>query len=169
MRARERSRIAGLLAAGVALTGALTAGLLTGPALAEPSEQPDPTDRQVATGLLVPGTPCTSSARACVDLASRSSWLFEAGRVVAGPVTMRPGDPEAPTPTGTFAVQWKAEQWTSRERLTQMPWSVFFAQGGIAFHQGDLSTPSAGCVKLAEADARQWFGHLQVGDQVQIH
>lgn len=139
MRARGRSRIVGLLVAGVALSGAL-AGLVVGPALAEPSEQPDPTDRQVATGSLV-----------------------------AGPVAMRPGDPEAPTPTGTFAVQWKAEQWTSREQLTQMPWSVFFAQGGIAFHQGDLSTPSAGCVKLGESDARQWFENLQVGDQVQIH
>lgn len=168
MRARGRSRIVGLLVAGVALSGVL-AGLVVGPALAEPSEQADPTDRQVATGSLVAGTPCTSSARACVDLASRSTWLIEAGQVVAGPVAMRPGDPEAPTPTGTFAVQWKAEQWTSRERLTQMPWSVFFAQGGIAFHQGDLSTPSAGCVKLGESDARQWFENLQVGDQVQIH
>ncbi|MEJ8280703.1 L,D-transpeptidase [Pseudonocardia spirodelae] len=136
----------------------------------EPSGEPAATVAPApATGDLVAGTPCTSSARACVDLATRRAWLFEDGKFAAGPVPMRPGPPEAPTPTGTFAVQWKAEQWTSRERLTQMPWSVFFADGGVAFHQGDLDEPSAGCVKLGEADAQRWFDYLQVGDQVQVH
>jgi lipoprotein-anchoring transpeptidase ErfK/SrfK len=65
-------------------------------------------------------------------------------------------------------VQWKAEQYTSREYLTQMPYSVFFADGGIAFHEGRQDTPSAGCVKLLHDDAVAWFGHLAVGDEVQI-
>ena len=38
-----------------------------------------------------------------------------------------------------------------------MPWSVFFADGGIAFHEGDPDTFSAGCVKLDEEDARAFF------------
>jgi hypothetical protein len=50
-----------------------------------------------------------------------------------------------------------------------MPYSVFFADGGIAFHEGRQDTYSGGCVKLTHDDAVAWFGYLQVGDQVQIH
>jgi len=117
----------------------------------------------------VAGTPCTATARACVDLDERRAWLIDAGKIVRGPVTIRHGDTADPTPKGTFHVQWKAEQYTSREYLTQMPYSVFFADGGIAFHEGAQDTPSAGCVKLEHEDAKAWFAFLQVGDEVQIH
>ncbi|GAA2879842.1 hypothetical protein GCM10010472_42170 [Pseudonocardia halophobica] len=116
----------------------------------------------------VAGTPCTATARACVDVAGRKAWLMDGGTVVRGPVQVQTGDQEDPTPLGTFSVQWKAEQYTSREYLVQMPYSVFFAPGGIAFHQGRQDTPSAGCVKLLEADAKAFFTHLQVGDEVQV-
>lgn len=116
----------------------------------------------------VAGTPCTATARACVDVAGRKAWLMDGGTVVRGPVQVQTGDREDPTPLGTFSVQWKAEQYTSREYLVQMPYSVFFAPGGIAFHQGRQDTPSAGCVKLLEADAKAFFTHLQVGDEVQV-
>lgn len=148
----------------IALAGAVTAGV----AVAEPDPQAE-ARAQTATGPLVAGTPCTSSARACVQLATRQTWLIEDGRIAFGPVSMRPGDAQDPTPRGTFGVQWKAEKWTSREHLTQMPYSVFFAEGGVAFHQGAMDTPSAGCVKLDEANARHYFDTLQVGDQVQVH
>jgi lipoprotein-anchoring transpeptidase ErfK/SrfK len=116
----------------------------------------------------VAGTPCTATARACVDVAGRKAWLMDGGTVVRGPVQVQTGDREDPTPLGTFSVQWKAEQYTSREYLVQMPYSVFFAPGGVAFHQGRQDTPSAGCVKLLEADAKAFFTHLQVGDEVQV-
>ncbi len=48
-----------------------------------------------------------------------------------------------------------------------IPW-VFFAAGGIAFHEGRQDTNSAGCVKLVREDAQEFFEYLQVGDQVQI-
>jgi lipoprotein-anchoring transpeptidase ErfK/SrfK len=117
----------------------------------------------------VRGTPCTPTARACVDLSGRAAWLIDAGNVVRGPVPIMTGDRDDPTPLGTFRVQWKAEQYTSREYLVQMPYSVFFADGGIAFHEGSHDTPSAGCVKLNHDDAVAWFNFLQVGDEVQIH
>jgi lipoprotein-anchoring transpeptidase ErfK/SrfK len=117
----------------------------------------------------VPGTPCTAAARACVALNERRAWLLDAGKVVRGPVPIQHGDVKDPTPRGTFEVQWKAEQYTSREYLTQMPYSVFFAEGGIAFHEGAQGNPSAGCVKLGPEDARAFFYFLQVGDEVQIH
>ncbi|GAY10689.1 L,D-transpeptidase [Pseudonocardia sp. N23] len=114
-------------------------------------------------------TPCTATARACVDLASRTAWLLDGDRIVRGPVAMQHGGSEYPTPTGTFTVQWKAEQYTSREFGTPMPYSVFFAPGGVAFHEGRQDTPSAGCVKLVLDDAKAWYSYLQVGDEVQVH
>ena len=49
-----------------------------------------------------------------------------------------------------------------------MPYSVFFADGGIAFHEGRQDTASGGCVKLGHDDAVAWFAYLQVGDEVQV-
>lgn len=150
------------------------------PEQAEEESEPEPTRERAAVPSvavpvqapvapsLVPGTPCTTAARACVDLESRTAWLFEQGRIRRGPVSVQIGDEIDPTPHGTFTVEWKAEQWTSREFLTQMPYSVFFAEGGIAFHEGAQDTNSAGCVKLVHADAVAFFEYLQVGDQVQI-
>jgi pimeloyl-ACP methyl ester carboxylesterase len=118
---------------------------------------------------LVPGTPCTATAKACVDIAEGRAWLFDDGNVTRGPVHIMTGDQDDPTPIGTFHVQWKAEQYTSRQYLVQMPYSVFFADGGIAFHEGRQDTPSGGCVKLGHEDAVAWFAYLQVGDEVQVH
>lgn len=123
---------------------------------------------RAAAPPLVAGTPCTATAKACVDLGARTAWLIENGAVRRGPVSVMIGDEIDPTPLGTFRVEWKAEQWTSREYLTQMPYAVFFAEGGIAFHEGPQDTNSAGCVKLTNADAQAWFAYLQVGDEVQI-
>ncbi|GAA5117462.1 L,D-transpeptidase [Pseudonocardia adelaidensis] len=136
----------------------------------KPTGQPAPGAPSGGGGPgLVAGTPCTATARACVALDDRQAWLIDSGNVVRGPVRIQHGDEEDPTPRGTFKVQWKAEQYTSREYLTQMPYSVFFADGGIAFHQGTQDTPSAGCVKLTREDAEAFFAFLQVGDEVQIH
>ncbi|WP_181784106.1 L,D-transpeptidase, partial [Pseudonocardia pini] len=110
----------------------------------------------------------TCSPTTPVDVAGRKAWLMDGGTVVRGPVAVQTGDAEDPTPLGTFAVQWKAEQYTSREYLVQMPYSVFFAPGGVAFHQGRQDTPSAGCVKLVQTDAQAFFAYLQVGDEVQV-
>lgn len=128
-----------------------------------------PPSAPVSRDGLVPATPCTPSARACVDAVARRAWLFDAGRVVRGPVEVMVGDREDPTPRGTFRVEWKAQQWTSREYLVEMPYSVFFAEGGVAFHQGDRSTPSGGCVKLSRHDAIAFFDYLEIGDEVQVH
>lgn len=129
----------------------------------------EPTTAVAARPDGVAGTPCTATARACVDLATRTAWLLDGDKVVRGPVAMQHGGSEYPTPTGTFTVQWKAEQYTSREFGTPMPYSVFFAPGGVAFHEGRQDTPSAGCVKLVMDDAKAWFSYLQVGDEVQVH
>jgi hypothetical protein len=123
---------------------------------------------------LVPGTPCSVAAKACVDLDAKRAWLIRDGRTVRGPVPIASGGPGAETPVGAFRVYRKHRDHYSQEfRLANgqpapMPWSVFFADGGIAFHAGNTARPSAGCIRLRPADAEAWFGHLQVGDRVQV-
>ncbi|WP_345412638.1 L,D-transpeptidase [Pseudonocardia xishanensis] len=167
MRRQVRGSVAGAVALGVVTALAVsTVGI--GAASAQEPARPLAAAAPAAYPGGVAGTPCTATARACVDVAGRKAWLMDGGKVVRGPVAVQTGDDEDPTPVGTFAVQWKAEQYTSREYLVQMPYSVFFAPGGVAFHQGGQDTPSAGCVKLVQADAQAFFAFLQVGDEVQV-
>ena len=164
-RIRARWRRPGVVA--LALAGALLGGAGLGLADTD-SQTPPPASTATPSGGPVPGTPCTSSADACVDLTSHTAWLLKNGQITRT-VAFLDGDPRTPTPPGTFAVDWKAQNYHSREYDAPMPFSVFFAPGGIAFHEGSLNNPSAGCVHLQRPDAIAFFDALQVGDQVQVH
>ncbi|HEX8518444.1 MAG TPA: L,D-transpeptidase [Pseudonocardia sp.] len=159
-----------------AITAAVVAGtgFLADNALADPAE-PSPAAVAARAQPLVPGTPCSVGARSCVDLDSQRAWLVADGKVVRGPVKIGSGGPGKETPLGhSFRVYLKdADRKSNEFKLANgapapMPWAVFFADGGIAFHAGDPARASAGCVRLAPADAKAWFDHLQVGDQVQV-
>ncbi len=124
---------------------------------------------QVSAPAAVAGTPCTDVARACVDLASGKAWLLEGATVVRGPVPISSGSPGHETPRGDFRVEWKNVNHRSAEfNEAPMPFAVFFAQGGIAFHEGNPSAPSAGCVRLARNDASAFYDFLVTDDPVQI-
>jgi lipoprotein-anchoring transpeptidase ErfK/SrfK len=104
-----------------------------------------------------------------VDLTDHLTWLQSDGRITYGPVPMEPGPPgtQRATPRGTFHVQWKAgPNYLSTEYDEPMPYAVFFAPGGIAFHGGSLTTPSHGCVHLDIGSARYYHDHLPVGAEV---
>ena len=119
---------------------------------------------------IVAGTPCSDTARACVDLVGLRAWLLRDGQVVRGPLPISIGGAGTATPTGTFSVEWKNKDHRSAEfNNAPMPFAVFFAPGGIAFHQGSLQTTSAGCIRLGRDDAAAFYDDLQVGDQVQVH
>ncbi len=119
---------------------------------------------------MVKGTPCTVTARACVDLAHNQAWLLHDGKITRGPVGISHGGQGKETPTGTFEVQWKDQNHKSAEfNNAPMPYAVFFADGGIAFHQGNPKNPSAGCVHLSASDAQAWYNDLEVGDEVEVH
>jgi hypothetical protein len=49
-----------------------------------------------------------------------------------------------------------------------MPNSVFFEPGGIAFHGGDPTRASAGCVHVPAPNDAIFFNTLSVGDEVQV-
>jgi lipoprotein-anchoring transpeptidase ErfK/SrfK len=90
------------------------------------------------------------------------------GTVTRGPVAITHGGTTNPTPTGTWPVAWKDQEHTSSIYGDSMPYSVFFAPGGIAFHEGKLNENSHGCVRLSMADAKAFFTTLPVGALVQV-
>ncbi|PZS29115.1 MAG: L,D-transpeptidase [Pseudonocardiales bacterium] len=120
------------------------------------------------------GTPCTTSARACVDLDDQRAWLAKDGKIIGGPVPISSGGQGKETPLGTFHVLYKDKDHASNEfplpngQPAPMPNSVFFEPGGIAFHTGSLRAQSSGCIHLANAAASRFFSHLSVGDGVQV-
>lgn len=117
----------------------------------------------------VAGTPCKATVSACVNLSSRRAWLISDGKVVFGPVSITSGKKGERTPVGMHEVLWKDAKHKSKEfDDAPMPWSVFFADGGIAFHTGSLRAQSSGCVHLSNAVAQKFFHFLEVGDLVQV-
>jgi lipoprotein-anchoring transpeptidase ErfK/SrfK len=114
---------------------------------------------------------CPAAAAACVDLADHLTWLQSDGHITYGPVQMEPGAPGTPeaTPRGTFRVQWKAVPgYISTEYGEPMPYAVFFAPGGVAFHGGSLTKPSHGCVHLDIGSAQYYHDHLPIGAEVVV-
>jgi lipoprotein-anchoring transpeptidase ErfK/SrfK len=175
----------GMLVALVAVLGALAAGSAAGPAAAPaplaapaieaaaviaPAPVPAPVAAPAAPAVpaLAAGTPCSSTADACVDLSSRRAWLLDgAGNVTYGPVGALGGTRRDPTPTGTFSVDYKDRDHVSNLYDADMPNSVFFAPA-IAFHQGSLSERSHGCIHLGRTASQRFFSNLSPGDTVQV-
>ncbi|AHH94263.1 hypothetical protein BC739_007163 [Kutzneria viridogrisea] len=116
-----------------------------------------------------PGTPCKATVAACVSKSQGKAWLIYNGQVLYGPVPMMPGKASAPTPVGMFQVLWKVQHDKSKEfNNAPMENSVYFTSGGVAFHEGSLSVPSAGCVHLTMAASAKFFANLDQGDPVQV-
>jgi lipoprotein-anchoring transpeptidase ErfK/SrfK len=135
------------------------------PSTPPPPPKPKPKPKPVAQGV-----PCKGSVRACVKLSSKKAWLLDsAGQVIVGPVPITSGKSGEATPTGMWSVLWKDKDHKSQEfDDAPMPYSVFFAPGGIAFHTGSLRAQSSGCVHLANSTAARFFSTLSVGDAVQV-
>ena len=124
----------------------------------------------------VEGTPCTKPVRVCVELKSQQAWLIDTtGAIMRGPVKVSSGGPGEETPVGSFTVLSKDKNHKSAEvkepdgQGAPMPYSVFFAKGGVALHGGSLTRASAGCVHLNDDDAIIFYNTLKIGDQVQVH
>jgi len=145
------------------------------PGIERPSPGPRAAQEATASGSPAPDPgarrSCPAAASACVDLSDQLTWLQSKGRITYGPVRMEPGPPGTrhATPRGTFRVLWKAGQgYISSEFHEPMPYAVFFAPGGIAFHGGSLTIPSHGCVHLGIGSARYYHDHLPIGAEVVV-
>ena len=49
-----------------------------------------------------------------------------------------------------------------------MPFSVYFTELGVAFHEGSLEDQSHGCIHLSNEDAVHFFDVLQPSDIVVV-
>ncbi len=112
---------------------------------------------------------CAPSARACVDIANQRTWLQDNGKITYGPVRMASGKPGQDTPKGFHHVNRKVRDEISYEfDNAPMPFATYFTYNGIAFHQGDPSIKSAGCIRMYRGDAQHYFNTLRIGDQVHV-
>ena len=114
------------------------------------------------------GPPCGTKAKACLKLSANTAWLMNHGKVTRGGVRVTVGKPAYPTPVGTFRVQYKDIDHYSKQFHGPMPYSVFFTNTGVAFHQGSLSKYSNGCVHLSAGASLKFFSSLDKGDEVQV-
>ena len=114
--------------------------------------------------------PCPREARACVDLDGRRSWLQNDGQEYYASGLIGPGKPGLETPRGTFYVNRKVKDEISWEfGNAPMPYATYFTNNGIAFHEGDPSYLSHGCVRMYHGDAERYFNDLQIGDMVYVY
>lgn len=142
------------------------------PGLIAARTAPAATAAENATDSTVDTGSCPKEARACVDLEGGRSWLQENGEVTYGPVASSGGGDtaETATPKGTFYVTRKVREEISHEfGDAPMPYSVYFTDTGVAFHEGEVGVPSAGCIHLSGPDAEEFFNELQVGDMVYVY
>ena len=159
IRAAAIAVLAGVSLAGVAVTG-MEKALQEQPA-------PPPAALPVPEAPVAALPPCRAAARACVQLRSASAWVGGMDGALVGPVPVRVGRADSPTPVGAFPVEAKRVDHVSSLDGTPMPFAVFFADD-VAFYQGDLTQPSAGSVRLPAGAAATFFEALGPGDLVQV-
>jgi hypothetical protein len=131
----------------------------------------------------VGGKKSSATKRIVVDLSSQRVEAFDgAARVFRFDCVT--GDSEHPTDRGAFRIREKYPSYRSRAYNVQMDYAMFFTEDGKALHQYHGPMPlslvrmarntvsdwfgSHGCVRLAEADAKQLFDWAPRGTVVQV-
>ncbi|MDX8037243.1 L,D-transpeptidase [Lentzea sp. BCCO 10_0856] len=130
------------------------------------SETPPPPPPPPAP--VVKPTPCTISDGACIQLSTNQTWIVRGDKIVHGPNPITHGRRGYETPLGNFPVLRKVKDEWSRPYNAPMPWSTYFTESGIAFHEGELNVPSHGCIHLDPAAAQYYFNNLAIGETVQV-
>ncbi|MFF2780159.1 L,D-transpeptidase family protein [Streptomyces sp. NPDC058052] len=124
--------------------------------------------------LDTPDPRCMTGRVLCISKESRTlAWMID-GRVVSS-MDVRFGSENTPTREGTFAVEWKAKDWTSTIYHTPMPYSMFFSRGQAVHYSSDFAArgyagASHGCVNVRDrAKLAALFDQVKAGDKVVVH
>ncbi|MFJ6404259.1 L,D-transpeptidase family protein [Streptomyces hydrogenans] len=124
--------------------------------------------------LDTPDARCMKGRVLCISKESRTlAWMID-GRVVSS-MDVRFGSENTPTREGTFAVGWKAKDWTSTIYHTPMPYAMFFSGGQAVHYSADFAArgyngASHGCVNVRDrAKISALFDQVKVGDKVVVH
>lgn len=152
--------------AGAAAAPAAPAVTLRSPIAQVGPPAPDPAGSSTPRGRRA-RPPCAPPVRICVQLSRSSAWLLTTTGTVVGPVPVRHGRPDSPTPVGVFPVQSKMADHVNSVTGAPMPYTMFFA-GDLALYQADLSQPSAGSIRLPAGQAERFFREASVGDLIQV-
>jgi peptidoglycan hydrolase-like protein with peptidoglycan-binding domain len=147
----------------VAMTREPTAAELSGETAA---------DRPVSTGQLDPR--CLTGRAMCIDKTTdQLVWVIDGKPQLHFDV--RFGADTTPTREGSFAVGWKARDWTSTLYHSEMPYSMFFSGGQAVHYSSDFAArgyngASHGCVNVRDyAGIQNLFGQVRVGDKVIVY
>ena len=90
-------------------------------------------------------------------------WLGEkVGRYGDMEFRIHGGTAEDPTPKGVFRITWKDPMHWSKQYDAWMPYSMFFS-AGAALHEGDVSGPSHGCVRVEPEAAHYLYKATRIG------
>jgi hypothetical protein len=156
-------------------SGAVHAETPTAPPSSVSSSSPAPTSSSSETPPpppppppVVKPTPCDISDGACIQLSTNQSWVLRGDKIAYGPAPITHGRKGYETPVGKFPVLRKVKDEWSRPYNGPMPWSTYFTESGIAFHEGSLTEPSHGCIHLDPAAAKFYFQNLSIGETVQV-
>ncbi|WP_107313902.1 L,D-transpeptidase [Burkholderia metallica] len=137
-----------------------------------------------STGNQQVGGKKSSAAKSIVvDLSGQSVQAFD-GAATVFRFDCVTGDSEHPTDRGAFRIMRKYSAYRSRACNVQMDYAMFFTGDGKALHQYHGPMPlslvrmarntvsdwfgSHGCVRLADADAKQLFDWAPMGTVVQV-
>lgn len=104
-----------------------------------------------------------------VDLSSQRAWVMKQGRVINTTV-ISTGREGYGTPAGRYVITDKHTSHVSTLYHVNMPWFMRLNCGAIGLHSGYVTgrPASHGCIRLPYQKAKEFFGQVRVGDEVQI-
>jgi ankyrin repeat protein len=104
-----------------------------------------------------------------VDLSSQRAWVTKQGRII-NHTMVSTGREGYGTPAGRYVITDKHTSHVSTLYHVAMPWFMRLNCGAIGLHSGYVTGQPAshGCIRLPYDKAKQFFGQVRVGDEVEI-
>ena len=104
-----------------------------------------------------------------VDLSSQRAWVTKQGRII-NHTMVSTGREGYGTPAGRYVITDKHTSHVSTLYHVAMPWFMRLNCGAIGLHSGYVTGQPAshGCIRLPYAKAKEFFGQVRVGDEVEI-
>lgn len=104
-----------------------------------------------------------------VNLSSQRAWVTKQGRII-NQTLVSTGREGYGTPAGRYVITDKHTSHVSTIYHVDMPWFMRLNCGAIGLHSGHVTgrPASHGCIRLPHAKAKEFFGVVRVGDEVQI-
>lgn len=104
-----------------------------------------------------------------VNLTNQRAWVTKEGRIINS-TSVSTGREGYRTPAGRYVITDKHTSHVSTLYHVSMPWFMRLNCGAIGLHSGYVTgrPASHGCIRLPYAKAKEFFGQVRVGDEVEI-